>query len=183
MRVFIWAILTGALLLAGSATAQMHGGPARGGAPSGHAAGHPQGHLEAQRCESSFQQIVGQGLGFGMAFAADRHSYPGPTHVLELGERLGLTADQHARALALREAMLAESRPAGAAFLEAEARLVALFETKRATEESVGAQVAEVERLRARLRLVHLRYHLRTREILTEAQRAVYHAARWDASR
>ncbi|OGK85385.1 MAG: hypothetical protein A2X52_03170 [Candidatus Rokubacteria bacterium GWC2_70_16] len=184
MRALIWVLLTGTSLLAGSAAAQTHGSsPAHGGAAPGHTAGHPQGHIEALRCEERFEEVVRQGLGFGMAFTADRNGYPGPTHVLELRERLRLTSEQEGRVRALVAAMHAESRPAGAALLEAEARLRALFETKRAAEESLQAQVAESERLRAGLRLVHLRYHLRTREILTEAQRAVYHAARWDASR
>ena len=37
----------------------------------------------------------------------------------------------------------------------------------------------EVERARREVRLVHLLAHLKTREILTDAQRRAYHEARW----
>lgn len=46
-----------------------------------------------------------------------------------------------------------------------------------------GAAVDQVERLRARVRLIHLRHHLQTRALLTGPQLAAYHAARWSASR
>lgn len=182
MRTAITAVLIGTVLMAGAAGAQTHGGGMQHGAGGAAGApGHPQGHAEAQRCDARFEEVVGQGLGFGLAFAADRNGYPGPTHVLELRDRLTLSAEQHAQVQALLESMFAQSRPASAALLEAEARLRALFETNRATEERLRVQVAETERLRARLRLVHLSFHLRTRDLLTEAQRAVYHAARWGA--
>lgn len=180
MRTAITTTLLGMALMAGAASAQIHGA----GTPHGSGSvPHRQGHQEAERCEARFAEVVGQGLGFGMAFAADRNGYPGPTHVVELAERLGLMPAQRARVEALREAMLAESRLASAALLAAEARLGALFESKEAGEEAIGARVAEVERLRARARLIHLRYHLKTRDLLTEPQRALYHAARWSAAR
>jgi hypothetical protein len=36
-----------------------------------------------------------------------------------------------------------------------------------------------VERARSEVRLVHLLMHLKTRELLTEDQRRIYHEARW----
>ena len=50
---------------------------APGGAPS-------EGHLKAQACLDEFDAVVRDGRGFGLAFAADQHGYPGPMHVLEL---------------------------------------------------------------------------------------------------
>jgi Spy/CpxP family protein refolding chaperone len=147
------------------------------------AGGSPQGHLEALRCQESFDQVVGEGLGFGLAFAADRNGYPGPVHVVELAHQLGLQHAQVERARALVEAMFAESRPKSAALLAAEADLAGLFERGEATEARVRERVAEVERLRAELRLVHLAYHLRARGLLTPEQRAAYHRARWSAAR
>ena len=114
-----------------------------------------------------------------MAFIADRNGYPGPVHVLELADVLKPTPEQEARVRALQEAMLAEARPQGVALLEAEQRLGRLFADGHATEETVRAQAGQVERLRGEVRLVHLRYHLKTRELLTEPQRATYHAKRW----
>ena len=44
---------------------------------------------------------------------------------------------------------------------------------------AVQAAVTDVEAARRELRLVHLLTHVKTREILTEAQIAVYTAVRW----
>ena len=53
----------------------------------GHSGGHEQGHQTALACATEFDQVVGEGRGFGMAFAADQNGYPGPMHVLELKDR------------------------------------------------------------------------------------------------
>ena len=79
----------------------------------------------------------------------------------------------------LESAMFAESRPRSAALLAAERRLDALFTSGRATEADLASLVADVERLRGEVRLVHLRYHLKTRDLLSEEQRLVYHERRW----
>jgi len=145
---------------------------APGGAPS-------EGHLKAQACLDEFDAVVGDGRGFGLAFAADQHGYPGPMHVLELKDRLGLTPEQETRVRALMQGMFAESRPKSARLLDAEARLRALFAGGGADEAAVRAATAEVERARGEVRLVHLLAHLKTREILTDAQRRAYQEARW----
>lgn len=72
----------------------------------GHAPGTASdGHLKAQACADEFEAVVRDGRGFGMAFAADQQGYPGPMHVLELKDRLGLDAAQEARVRALVHAM------------------------------------------------------------------------------
>jgi Spy/CpxP family protein refolding chaperone len=114
---------------------------------------------------------VGDGRGFGLAFAADQNGYPGPMHVLELRDRLKLTTDQEAKARELMHAMFAESRPKSARLLEAEAKLRRLFAERATDEAAVRAAVSEVERARTEVRLVHLLTHLETRDLLTEAQR------------
>ena len=40
-----------------------------------------------------------------------------------------------------------------------------------------------IERARSEVRLVHLLAHLKTRDLLSEDQRRLYHEARWGASR
>jgi Spy/CpxP family protein refolding chaperone len=114
-----------------------------------------------------------------MAFPADRNGYPGPLHVLELGDALGLSSAQASQVRSLEAAMLTESRPRSAALLTAERQLDALFTSGRATEADLASRVAEVERLRGEVRMVHLRYHLKTRDVLTEQQRLAYHQRRW----
>lgn len=155
-----------------------------GGGAAGASGGGPRGseeHRSAEACAVEFDAVVAEGRGFGMAFAADQNGYPGPMHVLELKDRLRLTAEQETRAQGLTQAMFAESRPKSTRLLEAEARLRRLFADRVADEASVRAAVADAEQARRDVRLVHLLFHLRTRALLTEAQVAAYHEARWGA--
>jgi Spy/CpxP family protein refolding chaperone len=147
-----------------------------------HGHGHAGGHQAAEACSAEFDKVVTDGRGFGMAFAADQNGYPGPMHVLELADRLKLTAEQEAKARALMHAMFSESKPKGARLLEAEARLSRLFADRTAGDAAVRAAVGEVERARGEVRLVHLLTHLKTRDLLTEEQRRIYHEARWSGS-
>lgn len=177
-RIGRWAGVVGVGLIAVA-------GPVRGvdgqHAGSGHRAGGPDhdGHLIAQRCTTEFEQVIADGRGFGLAFAADQNGYPGPLHVLELRARLALTPEQERRAQTLLQAMFADAGPKSARLLAAEDRLRRVFAGGHADDASVRAAVAEVERARNEVRLVHLLTHLRTRELLTEEQRRLYHQARW----
>jgi Spy/CpxP family protein refolding chaperone len=75
--------------------------------------------------------------------------------------------------------MFSEARPKGKSLLEREARLRQLFAGRKADAATVQAAVAEVEAARREVRLVHLLTHLKTREILTDAQIATYTTLRW----
>lgn len=144
-------------------------------------AGSGDHHRAVQACITEFEQVVAGGRGAGMAFAADQNGYPGPMHILELRERLALTADQVSKAEALMRAMFDESRPKSARLLDAEARLRRLFAAGGADESAIRTAVADVERARTDVRLVHLLAHVRARDLLTEQQRRLYHDARWGA--
>jgi Spy/CpxP family protein refolding chaperone len=145
--------------------------------------GSPPAHRLAEMCATAFDGNVAIGRGFGMAFVADQNGYPGPLHVLELKDRLTLSGEQEAKVQAMLAAMFAESRPKSERLLEAEAKLRQLFATGQADEAAVRAVVAEVEKSRTEVRLVHLMFHLKTREVLTDGQRSLYHEARWSAHR
>ena len=157
--------------LAGVAFAQ---GSAHHGAPGG-----TPHHALAQTCDGAFEENVRDGRGFGMAFVADQQGYPGPLHVLELKDRLRLSRDQEAKAQALLAVMFAESRPKSARLLNAEARLRQLFAAGRPDEAAVRTAVGEVETARADVRLVHLLFHVKMADALTDEQRRVYQEARW----
>jgi Spy/CpxP family protein refolding chaperone len=171
MRVWMTTVVTGVGLFAADSSVSW--------GQHGHDGGHESGHQAAQACAVEFDKVVGEGRGFGMAFAADQNGYPGPMHVLELKDRLKLTADQEAKAQALMHAMFIESKPKSARLLEVEAKLRRLFAERTADDGAVRAAVAEVERARGEVRLVHLLAHLKTRQLLTEDQRRIYHEARW----
>ena len=167
------AALAVVLVIAGSGAADAQHGAAHAGAEAG-----PH-HMLVQTYEKAFEQNIAAGRGFGMAFAADQNGYPGPLHVLELKDRLKLTAGQEAKIQTMLAAMFAESKPKSSRLLESEAKLRHLFAAGRADEVAVTAAVAEVEKARSEVRLVHLLFHLKTREVITDEQRRLYHDARW----
>ena len=180
----IWLKLGAAAFAVGVVTAAigLRAGSAQHGMPQP-GAGAPPPHMLAEMCASAFEKNIGGGRGFGMAFVADQQGYPGPLHVLELKDRLTLTPEQETRAQTLLAAMFTESRPTNERLLEAERKLGGLFSEGRPDEASIRAAVAEVERARGDVRLAHLMFHLKTRDLLTDEQRRLYHEARWGGHR
>jgi Spy/CpxP family protein refolding chaperone len=172
-------LIVALLAAGGGAGAQTpHGQPPAGARR--HAPGDGgEAHRRVDAYLQEFDAVVADGRGFGLAFAADQHGYPGPLHVLELKDRLGLTPEQEARMRALFETMLGEARPRAARLAAAEARLRRLFADVVADDATVRAAVAETEAARADLRLAHLAAHLRARDVLSAAQRQTYHHLRW----
>jgi Spy/CpxP family protein refolding chaperone len=154
-----------------------------GGHDHGPGGGDAQAHHRVETYLREFDQVVGDGRGFGLAFAADQNGYPGPLHVLELKGRLQLTPEQEARMAALFQTMLGEARVKAARLAEAEARLRQVFAAGTADAAAVRAAVAGAAAARAEVRLVHLLAHLETRDVLTEVQRRTYHHLRWGAGK
>ena len=126
-------------------------------------------------------KVLASGRGFGLAFAADQNGYPGPMHALELREQLGLTAEQVSALETLTQSMFDAARPRSRDLLDAEERLRRMFADGAATEAQIGSIVGEIERARADVRLIHLRAHLRTFDVLTAPQRQLYGQIRWGA--
>ena len=118
------------------------------------------------------------GEGMGMALPAELNAYPGPKHVLELADSLGLTEEQAAAVEAAHDEMAGAAVTLGERVIEAERALDRLFADGVATDEAVRAATAEVARLRGELRAVHLVAHLRTREALSRHQLHEYQRLR-----
>jgi hypothetical protein len=76
------------------------------------------------------------------ALSAEQIADPGPRHVLELGEQLGLSDQQRADVQRLFEAMTAEAIPLGEKLIAQEAELDALFARGVVTATSLGAATA-----------------------------------------
>jgi hypothetical protein len=124
----------------------------------------------------SEQQILdlNAGRGMGLALAAELNGYPGPSHVLELADKLELSADQRAGMQRRFDAMKAEAMPLGAKLIEQEAELDKQFATRAVTPESLKTSTAAVAATQGMLRETHLKYHLSTGSILTPAQMTKY---------
>jgi len=118
------------------------------------------------------------GRGMGLALSAELNGYPGPAHVVELADQLGLSAEQKARVQSLFDAMKAEAVPVGAKLLDEEAALDNLFATHSVTAESLKTATEKIGATQAELRNTHLKYHLQTVQILTPDQMQRYSALR-----
>jgi len=124
----------------------------------------------------SDQQIadLNTGRGMGLALAAELNGYPGPSHVLELADKLELSAEQRASVQRLFDSMKAEAMPLGSKLIEQEAELDRQFASRAVTPESLKASTAAVAATQGTLRETHLKYHLSTGSILTQAQMTKY---------
>jgi Spy/CpxP family protein refolding chaperone len=144
-----------------------------GSAYAQHAPASPYAGWEHRAVKAlSDQQIADlrAGRGMGLALPAELNGYPGPVHVLELGDQLRLTKDQRTRVQELHAAMQAEAIPLGERLITQETDLDRQFATKSVTPASLQAATAEIGATQAALRLAHLRYHLSTLDVLTPEQ-------------
>jgi Spy/CpxP family protein refolding chaperone len=124
----------------------------------------------------SEQQVadLSAGRGMGLALAAELNGYPGPVHLLELVDKLNLSADQRASVQRLFDSMKAEALPLGAKLLEQEADLDKQFATHTVTPDSLKASTAAVTATQGALRETHLKYHLSMVAVLSPGQTQRY---------
>jgi hypothetical protein len=124
----------------------------------------------------SEQQLadLGAGRGMGLALAAELNGYPGPSHVIELADKLELSADQRDRIKALFDSMKAEAQPLGAKLIAQESELDKLFSSRAVTASSLKAATAAIAVTEGELRETHLKYHLSTADILNAGQMQKY---------
>jgi len=133
----------------------------------------------------SEQEIESLRNGEGMGFAklAELNHFPGPIHVLEVSDRLGLTSSQMAATTSLFEEMRVNAVALGEELLAAELQLDQDFETESITSESLENALFEIGNLRARLRYIHLESHLQQKKLLTPKQIITYDKLRGYHSR
>jgi Spy/CpxP family protein refolding chaperone len=124
----------------------------------------------------SEQQIadLNAGRGMGLALAAELNGYPGPSHVLELADKLELSSDQRQKVQSLFDSMKAEAQPLGSKLIAQETDLDRLFASRAITTDSLKASTTAIAVTQGELRETHLKYHLSTAAILTPAQMQRY---------
>ena len=132
----------------------------------------------------STQQVddLRAGRGMGLALAAELNGYPGPSHVLELSEKLALSPAQKERIQKLFESMKAESTPIGARLIEQESALDQQFASRSITPDALKDATVKIGVTQAELRNAHLKYHLETAQILSPDQMTQYAELRGYAS-
>ncbi len=110
------------------------------------------------------------GTGMGMAIPAELNGYPGPRHILDLGDKLQLTAEQRTRIGAIYDSMHADAVRLGAEIVDLETKLDRGFAQKTMTQRELDSLTSEIAVRQGRLRFVHLKAHLAAKDVLTAAQ-------------
>jgi hypothetical protein len=133
--------------------------------------------MQARSIKSlSEQQLadLSAGRGMGLALAAELNGYPGPSHVLELADKLDLSADQRTRVKTLFDSMKQEAVPLGTKLIEQEAQLDRQFANHTVTPASLKSAAAAIATTQGELRETHLKYHRTTVALLMDGQRKQY---------
>jgi len=141
----------------------------------------PYAGMQARSIKALSEQQIAHlkaGRGMGLALSAELNGYPGPAHVLDLSDQLGLSAEQKARVQSLFDAMKAEAVPLGERLLEQEAALDQQFASRSITPQRLKTATAAIGGTQGKLQETHLKYHLQTAQILTPDQMQRYSALR-----
>jgi hypothetical protein len=164
-------LLLFALLIPVAASAQSHG----------HAPVSPYAGQQGRAIKSLSDDDVAElrrGGGWGLAKAAELNGYPGPAHVLENADALGLDDAQRAAVRAIFAKMQEDAVAEGARLLALEEALEAEFAGRTVTPGSLDRRVGAIAESLGRLRRIHLAAHLSTPAAMTPAQVARYNALR-----
>ena len=118
------------------------------------------------------------GDGMSLALSAELNMYPGPRHVLELVDVLGLDTVQIARVEAIRDTTKADAVRIGTQIVDLERALDRAFAHRTIDSARLRSMTNEIGRLQGRLRFVHLTAHVAVTEILSQAQIEQYETHR-----
>ncbi|NNE83879.1 MAG: hypothetical protein HKN28_07895, partial [Alphaproteobacteria bacterium] len=106
------------------------------------------------------------GRGWGLAKAAELNGVPGPTHLLDLADDIGLDAAQVAKLRAIKQAMTAQAKPLGEKLVALETELDRQFASGEITDNALRELLAQIAETRRELRYTHLATHFKTPPLL-----------------
>jgi len=115
-----------------------------------------------QGCHPAFSRLITGGSLQGLALAAELNGMPGPSHLLELKDKIPLTPDQVDKTQVLLDEMRKASIPTGERLIAAEKALEAAFVSGKVDETSLRRLLADTESARSELRFIHLSQHYKT---------------------
>jgi len=118
------------------------------------------------------------GKGWGLAKAAELNGLPGPAHLLEMKDEIELSAKQVRAIEDLYKKMKQEAVPLGLELIELERELNNHFANRTITYELLSILLERIAQVQKKLRYVHLSTHLKTPNILTPEQIALYNKLR-----
>lgn len=121
----------------------------------------------------------GSGVVFGgMAKPAELNGYPGPKHILELADELELTSSQRKSISVLFNEMQTEAIRLGSELVDIEKEIDKQFVNKIVSKTSLQELLKDSAFLYGELRSTHLQAHLKTIDILSQEQVALYNQLR-----
>lgn len=118
------------------------------------------------------------GKGWGLAKAAELNGIPGPVHLLDMSNEIGLSRGQIDKVEALFKIMKQQAIPLGLQLINLEKELNKFFSNKSITKTILGEQLGKIAEVRKQLRYVHLATHLDTPNILSTEQINLYNQLR-----
>jgi Spy/CpxP family protein refolding chaperone len=118
------------------------------------------------------------GAGWGLAKAAELNGLPGPKHVLEMKDKISLTAEQEREMKALFEEMNEKAIVLGRQLIGQEKELNDRFAQRDIDESILEELLARISATYTSLRYTHLSAHLRTPDILSDEQIRKYNELR-----
>ncbi len=132
--------------------------------------------IKALTADEIRDYLAGEGMGF--ALPAELNGYPGPRHVLDMADSLGLSTERRVVIQAVFDKMHGEAVPLGEAIVAAEASLDSAFAEHRVSADDLESRLARIATLKGRLRYVHLDAHLQTIALLSPDEVRTYQRLR-----
>jgi Heavy-metal resistance len=169
------AISTTAMSAFGQHSGHQHGTASHASPPSTYA-GEQTRSIKALSASETKSWL--DGLGMGLARAAELNGYPGPMHVLELRRPLRLTDTQQSATEELMRQHKAEVRSLGGELVNVERRLDIAFADKSITPETLTSLTRRIGELQAQIRDSHLQTHLKQTALLSSEQVVSYASLR-----
>lgn len=119
-----------------------------------------------------------RGGGWGMAKVAELNGVPGPSHLLQMRDEVGLAAEQVTAIQAIFDDMRRKAMAEGARLIALEQALDALFQSRGVTDDMLRTHLERIEHSRRELRYIHLAAHLTTPALLSREQLERYRILR-----
>ena len=119
-----------------------------------------------------------RGGGWGLAKAAELNGVPGPIHLLEMKNEIGLDETQRSAIGAIYRRMKKRAIHHGERLIDLERQLESGFRNRTITDALLRASLSAIAETKKELRYVHLAAHIETLKILAENQIRTYNALR-----
>lgn len=127
--------------------------------------------------EDDIQQLR-TGKGWGLAKAAELNGMPGPSHILQMKDKISLSKEQTVAIQALFDDMQSKAIPLGNELIKLERKLNDSFANRTITNKLLDQQLEGIYQVTKKLRYVHLVAHLAAQNILTPQQIDKYNQLR-----